>query len=615
MKTINWFKQNYILTSILILAAFLRIYKADFQSIGIDEILSMNNSDPKLSIKQFYDSVLFWEYLPHLYFYFLRIVFEIFGFSTLVGRFFSAFIGIVGVYAIYLLGKEIFNKRVGLIAALFLSVNYFHIFYSQEIRLYGMLFLFTTLSFYRLVIFIKKSTLRNAVYYGVFTGLIINAHFFGFITIFSQCLILLFFTLKTPSKERKKFFFNSLKAGVIALLVILLGFQAVIRMLKINSFWVAPPTADVYENLIKDFFGNSEMVLFGVGIIFISYFLGVFNQKGKDDIESVKKNDLIFSSIILFVWIAISLLIPLLKSTLDVSMIIHRYFISVIGAMLIALAIGTEIIKNNIVKAIVIIYITVFSIADLFAVKKYYTTVNKTQFRELTSSIREKNTDKSKIVTVWPWLMPYFFQDQPEMKFENSTIQDYVFGLKNGTIKPASFWFLNTGAPNFELAPDLKQYLDETFFVREKLEYNDIWANYYVPKIEAEKIVNVDEFNLSMFASGKQDSQGNLTILENANLRTDFFTLEKGNYELIINATSTPEKPLNGENAHFKIKINGVEIANYYVSEKPAESNKSISFSYNNDEKVRFQLIYDNDLIVDDKDRNAIIHSIKLQKK
>ena len=360
MKIINWFKQNYLLTLILILAAFLRIYKADFQSIAIDEILSMNNSDPSLTLKQLYDSVLFWEYLPHLYFYLLRIVFEIFGFTTMVGRMFSAFIGVVGVYAIYLLGKEIFNKRAGLIAALLLSINYFHIFYSQEIRLYGMLFLFSTLSFYRLVIFIRKNTLKNAFYYGIFTGLIINAHFFGFITIFAQCLILLFFIIKSAPKERKKLFLNSLIAALAAVLIILPGYAAIIRMLEINSFWLAAPTADVYATLIKGFFGDSEMVLFGIGVIFISYFIAVFNQKEKDAIEDIQKNNLIFSSIILFTWLVISLLLPLLKSHLDVSMIINRYFISVVAVLIIAFAIGVEIIKNNTIKTMVIIYVTLF---------------------------------------------------------------------------------------------------------------------------------------------------------------------------------------------------------------------------------------------------------------
>ena len=84
---------------------------------------------------------------------------------------------------------------------------------------------------------------------------------------------------------------------------------------------------------------------------------------------------------------------------------------------------------------------------------------------------------------------------------------------------------------------------------------------------------------------------------------------------MIIDANSLPENPIGGENAHFKIRLNGIEIGNYYLSEKSNASEKIISFSYDKNEKVRFQLIYDNDLLLDGKDRNAIIRSIKLKKK
>ena len=181
MKIIKWFKENYWLTCILFVAAFLRIYHANFQSIWLDEILSMNNSNPTLSMKQFYEGIMFWEFIPHMYFLILRFVFDIFGYTTSVARIFSAIIGVFGVYSIYLFGKELINKRTGLLASALVCINFFHISYSQEIRPYGMLFLFTVLSFYRLVIFIKKPTISNGILFGLFTGLYLNCHFFGLI--------------------------------------------------------------------------------------------------------------------------------------------------------------------------------------------------------------------------------------------------------------------------------------------------------------------------------------------------------------------------------------------------------------------------------------------------
>src|SRR5690606_21338965 len=175
-------------------------------------------ANPSLTWEQFYSGIMFWEFIPHLFFALLRLCFEIFGFSSLTGRLFSAVIGIWGVYAIYLLGAQISNKRTGLIAAALLAVNVFHIGNSQEIRPYGMLLLFTTLAFFRLVILIQKPSLRNAVYYGIFAGLIIHAHFFGLITLFAQAIIFFIFLLLKAPHARKNFLFQLCIGGVCAII-------------------------------------------------------------------------------------------------------------------------------------------------------------------------------------------------------------------------------------------------------------------------------------------------------------------------------------------------------------------------------------------------------------
>lgn len=614
MKIINWFKENYILIIVLFVASFLRFYHTDFQSIWCDEILSMINSNPKQTLKELYDSVLFWEFLPHLYFYLLRFVFEIFGYTTLVARLFSGVIGVFGVYSIYLLGKEIFNKRVGLISALFLSVNYFHINYSQEIRPYGMLFLFTVLSFYRLIVFLKSTTLNNAIYYGFFTGLIIHSHFFGFISIFAQCIIILFFIIIAPLEKRKKLFQFSLISGIVTLIVIAPGYAAIKRMTEIKTFWLAPPTADVYSKMISEIFGNSEMVLYSVNLIIIAFFISVFIEKQEiNNNKSLFSSKLIFSSIILFIWMIVSLIIPLLKSHIDVSMIIDRYFISIVAILIIVLAISTELIKSNIIKTIVIIYVTIFSIVDLFIVKKYYSTVKKAQFRELTNQIREKNIDKSKIVTMWSWLFPHFYQNEPEIKIDGGDLEAYITLLKNGKTKQNAFWYADANSRPYNISIEAQSYLDKNFKLKEKIDLYDAWANYYVP-IKEVTIEPGDKLKLSSFSPVNFDDNGNILLFNSCNAKSSFFQISKGNYNLIINGNSLPAIPINNENAHLKIKLNGLLIGEYFLNEDSLKAEKKLPFVINENKNVRFQIIYDNDISVNEKDRNVIIYSIKIEK-
>ena len=152
-KTVTFIKQNYILLCILVLASFLRIFHADFQSIWLDEIHTMIESDPSLSIKEFYEVIIAREGMGHLYFFIVRMFHILFGYSALTARIFSALTGIATIYAVYLLGKLLYNKNAGLIAALLLTINLYHIGYSQEARPYALLILFCVLSFYRLLLF------------------------------------------------------------------------------------------------------------------------------------------------------------------------------------------------------------------------------------------------------------------------------------------------------------------------------------------------------------------------------------------------------------------------------------------------------------------------------
>lgn len=617
MKILKWFKNNYWLVLILFLAGILRVYKADFQSLWLDEILTMNDSNPNLTLKEFYDGIMFWEFIPHLYFFILKIVFHIFGFTTLVARIFSAVIGVFGVYSIYLLGKELFNKRAGLIAAVLISVNIFHISYSQEIRPYGMLFLFTVLAFYRLSIFIKKPTVKNAVYYGLFAGLIIHSHFFGFITIFSQCVILLFFLIICEKEKRKVFFKNSLISGIVLILTILPVFQAIMRVSEITSFWLQKPGNEPFTLMFKEFFGNSESILFLISILILFFIINVFKEKLENyNYETIAKNKIIFVFIFLSFWLSISMIIPILRTYLDVPMILNRYFINIIPIIIIAIAFGIELIKNNIARFVIITLFIISSLIDIFVVKDYYNTVTKSQYRELSEAIKKRNKDKSKIVAYWSWLFPYYFADDPEIKIVRGSLEEHVEKIKNGQEPQEAFWYADANSRPYTLSQQNEAYLLENFIQKGNLEYFDAWAKYYVPKNSDLPAIENSKQKLSktLFKSANLDDKGNIIFYENGIYKSRRISFEKGNYELVIKGNSYPQKPINNENAHIIIKLNGKEIANFYLSEDSNKQEKIIPF-VNQDVSASFQIIYDNDILENGQDRNAVIYSIEAVKK
>ena len=134
MKILETIKNNYILSFILFLSLILRFYHLDFQSIWLDEIHTMNESNPNISLSELYSAIQTGEQMPPLYFYILYFIFKIFGYTTFVARFFSAVLGVISIYALYVFSKEVFNKKVALISSFLLSINSFHLYYSQEAR-------------------------------------------------------------------------------------------------------------------------------------------------------------------------------------------------------------------------------------------------------------------------------------------------------------------------------------------------------------------------------------------------------------------------------------------------------------------------------------------------
>ena len=140
-------KYSLWLTAILIITAFLRFLALDKQSLWLDELHTMNEAAPALTLKEMFSYLTCCDQHPPLYFLFEKLLFSVFGHTSLVARSFSATLGVGSVWLMYLLGKELSGKRLGLIAAAITCVNYYNILYSQEARDYIMAFFFAALSF------------------------------------------------------------------------------------------------------------------------------------------------------------------------------------------------------------------------------------------------------------------------------------------------------------------------------------------------------------------------------------------------------------------------------------------------------------------------------------
>jgi mannosyltransferase len=149
-NTENWIKIALLL--ILVLAAFLRFYCLDAQSLWADEGNSVSLSGRSLDL---ITAGAAHDIHPPLYYYLLHFWMRVFGNSEFAVRALSALLGTGLVYLTYLLGRHLSDYWLALVAALLSAISPFQIYYSQEARMYILLATLSALSVYSFIKFME----------------------------------------------------------------------------------------------------------------------------------------------------------------------------------------------------------------------------------------------------------------------------------------------------------------------------------------------------------------------------------------------------------------------------------------------------------------------------
>jgi len=130
---------RWAVAGILLLAAAVRFWKAGEWSVWQDEVTSM----------------LFSQHLENpfassfpLFFYALQVLYNLTGISVPAGRLFVAALGILSIALTYVCLRKLTGSGAALLAALFLSLSFGHLFWSQSIRYYMLVFVLQVLSTY-----------------------------------------------------------------------------------------------------------------------------------------------------------------------------------------------------------------------------------------------------------------------------------------------------------------------------------------------------------------------------------------------------------------------------------------------------------------------------------
>ena len=118
------------LAGIIVLAGFLRLWHLSEIPPGLYPDEAINANDALLSPgKIFYPENNGRE---GLFINLIALSFSVFGISIWSLKFVSAAIGILTIFGLYLLTKELFTKNIALFSSLFLATSFWHINFSRR---------------------------------------------------------------------------------------------------------------------------------------------------------------------------------------------------------------------------------------------------------------------------------------------------------------------------------------------------------------------------------------------------------------------------------------------------------------------------------------------------
>lgn len=120
---------THVLAAIFLIAILLRFPWLGLKSLWLDEAASVYYATP---VFENVDSVH-----PPLYYVFVHYTMAFLGRSEAAIRLPSALFSILNVALLYWLGRKLFNRQVGLLAAALLAVSPLDIWYAQEARMYA----------------------------------------------------------------------------------------------------------------------------------------------------------------------------------------------------------------------------------------------------------------------------------------------------------------------------------------------------------------------------------------------------------------------------------------------------------------------------------------------
>lgn len=343
-------KNRISLLFIILLAFALRVYRLDVQSLWWDELYTVARSAMTVSelIEDLFSARV------HLPFYFVLLQgWTEIGRSAFILRYFSVVVGILTIPLIYVTGKRLNGRSVGLLAAFLLAIVPFHIWFSQEARMYSFLALNALAANYFLLRLLHRERRGDWAAYTLALTFTLLTHFLGVLILIAHYAFFSLHYRQNPARFKRWFICGSIAA--VLYLAWFLAIYLVSSFTEASISWIAP--ARWYEPILTLFsfsIGPSiDPAAVWPYLAFVTYLVGLTavyllldRQSGR--VPESKR----LSLRLLFFWLVVPLLL-LTAVSLDYGIpdqrfiYMDRYIISLLPAFVLLTAWGLTLLARQ----------------------------------------------------------------------------------------------------------------------------------------------------------------------------------------------------------------------------------------------------------------------------
>ena len=402
---------KFILLIIIILTAVLRIYDIEIKNMWFDEVYSWKLSQKSVTVIV---SDTSGDIHPPFFYIVLKYWTELFNDSILSMRLLSVLTSLLSIIFIYKISKIVFNKNYLVIFILLLyAVSPVNIFYSQEVRMLSLNLFLCLGSVYYFLISFKDSSFKNLLLYILFSVLAIYTHYFAFLIIFTEFIILILkvFTKTEKFSETKKLFISVFLINLFYLPWYPVFFQQVSKGQPWRTVLTFKDSGINFLDYFKHIF-LSNYYTFEPGYIhflatFITYFIlafllyslfRFFNSK----VKLMKDNN--YTILFFFIPLIIAGIISIKQNIL-----LSRYLSIILPFLLITIMFFSDKYLKR--KLTVTLFIFLFSISSLGVYINYRNEFKNNDYRKIINYIEENFTDGDQILTephFMGWSIEYY---------------------------------------------------------------------------------------------------------------------------------------------------------------------------------------------------------------